>query len=381
MDSIEAKEGNTRFFIPVQDTTRPFPPGTAPVFYNPRMELSRDATVVLVSLLKPVHYLDATGASGIRGLRIASECGIPVTINDRDARAVALIRRNAESLRRSIDVVHSDVNVLLSGKCFDAVDLDPFGSPAPFLDSGIRGSGTYFFVTATDTAPLCGAHKRAGIRRYFARAMNNEYHAETALRVLLGFVVREAVKYDRGVEPLLCFSREHYVRIHTRLHRGAGAADQSVGRIGYVMQCPSCPYRSEQRGLLPGAETCPLCGAEQIAIGPLWTGPLQDGDLLGRMELALPGFRFKKGMYLQKMLATCRQELGTSFHYDYHFLARHFRVSPPPLAEVINSLAGEGYRATRAHYSGTALKTDAPLEVLARVFTRGHPSVGTPREP
>lgn len=370
MDVIEVKEGNTRFFIPVQDTSHPFPPKTAPVFYNPRMEISRDATVLLVSLLKPSQYLDAMGASGIRGLRVASECGIPVTINDRDRGAVALIERNAALLGIPIEVVHSDTNVLLSGRCFEAVDLDPFGSPAAFVDSGIRGSGRYIFVTATDTAPLCGAHRNAGIRRYFATAMNNEYHAETALRILLGFLVREAVKYDRGIEPLFCFSREHFVRVHTRLHRGAAAADRSVARMGYVMQCPLCPYRSEQKALLPEPDACPQCNAGLIPIGPLWTGPLQDNDLLMQMESMLPSYSLGKASPLQHLLSICRQELGISFHYDYHVLARHFRVSPPPIEDVIHTLTGKGFSATRAHYSGTALKTDAPLEILSGALTR-----------
>ncbi|OPX72414.1 MAG: tRNA (guanine(26)-N(2))-dimethyltransferase [Methanoregulaceae archaeon PtaB.Bin108] len=369
MELTEAKEGNTRFFIPVQDTSHSFPPKTSPVFYNPRMEISRDATVLLVSILKPSQYLDAMGASGIRGLRIASECGIPVSINDRDRRAVALIERNAEMLGIPVEVLHSDTNVLLSGKAYEAVDLDPFGSPAPFIDSGIRGSGRYLFVTATDTAPLCGAHRNAGIRRYFAAAMNNEYHAETALRILLGFLVREAVKYDRGVEPLFCFSREHFVRVHARLQKGALAADRSIARMGYVMQCPSCPYREEQQGILPEPGSCPLCGAALRPIGPLWTGSIQENELLMQMESTLPAFSLGCSSQLQQLITTCRQELPFSYHYDYHVLARHLRVSPPPIRAVIKALVGDGYSATRVHYSGTALKTDAPLEVLLEALT------------
>lgn len=369
MELTEAKEGNTRFFIPVQDTSHSFPPKTSPVFYNPRMEISRDATVLLVSILKPSQYLDAMGASGIRGLRIASECGIPVSINDCDRRAVALIERNAEMLGIPVEVLHSDTNVLLSGKAYEAVDLDPFGSPAPFIDSGIRGSGRYLFVTATDTAPLCGAHRNAGIRRYFAAAMNNEYHAETALRILLGFLVREAVKYDRGVEPLFCFSREHFVRVHARLQKGALAADRSIARMGYVMQCPSCPYREEQQGILPEPGSCPLCGAALRPIGPLWTGSIQENELLMQMESTLPAFSLGCSSQLQQLITTCRQELPLSYHYDYHVLARHLRVSPPPIRAVIQALIGDGYSATRVHYSGTALKTDAPLEVLLEALT------------
>ena len=54
----------------------------------------------------------------------------------------------------------------MSEEKFGFVDLDPFGTPAPFIDAAIRSSGKYLGVTATDTAPLCGAHLKAGIRRY-----------------------------------------------------------------------------------------------------------------------------------------------------------------------------------------------------------------------
>ncbi|OPX66187.1 MAG: tRNA (guanine(26)-N(2))-dimethyltransferase [Methanoregulaceae archaeon PtaB.Bin056] len=371
MEFIEAKEGKTRFFIPLQDPSHPFPPASATVFYNPKMELSRDATVVLVSLLSPLEYLDAMAASGIRGLRVASECAVPVAINDRDREAVALIRQNTGSLDLPIEVLHSDTNVLLSGRSFDAVDLDPFGSPAPFIDSGIRGSGRYLFVTATDTAPLCGAHKNAGIRRYFAQAMNNEYHAETALRILLGFVVREAVKYDRGIEPLFCFSREHYVRVHVRFLRGAEAADRTVSRMGYILQCRSCLFRSEERGLLPETLLCPCCGGRLLPIGPLWTGALQDRELLERMEASIPEFQLGKETQLLQLVRTCRHEPDISYHYDYHVLSRHFRISPPPIGDVIQFISSQGYAAARAHYSGTAVKTNAPLEVIRDALIDG----------
>ena len=77
MDVTEATEGKTTFFVPVQDNREQFPPGP-PVFFNRRMEVNRDATVLLLSALKPSDYVDAMGATGVRGLRVANECGIPV---------------------------------------------------------------------------------------------------------------------------------------------------------------------------------------------------------------------------------------------------------------------------------------------------------------
>lgn len=368
MDFCEVIEGTTRFFVPMQDPSSAFPPGTARIFFNRRMELSRDATILLASVLPVSNYLDAMGATGARGLRMANECGIPVTINDRNAEAVALIRRNASHAGVTPEICEADVNCLLSTRKFDAVDIDPFGTPAPFIDSAARGTGRYLMVTATDTAPLCGAHKKAGMRRYFSSALNNEYHAETGLRVLLGFLVREIAKYDRGIEPLFCFAREHFVRLHVRLLYGAERADRSMARMGYVMQCPICPSRTEQAGMLPLSGQCRECGTPLVPIGPLWTGEIQDMQLLDSMAAVIGDLRLGTGPDLAKLIAICRQELPLSSHYEYHRLAKRWGVSPPPLEEVISSLRDEGFSGSRAHYSGTALKTDAPLDEIRKSF-------------
>src|SRR5512141_918828 len=175
MDLVPVTEGATTVLVPAPDPSATFPPGAAPVFYNPRMAINRGATVLFLRALppgrRPVDYLDAMGASGLRGLRVATEACVPVTINDRSARALGLAAANAGRLGLAVETVRSDANALMSSRRFGAVDLDPFGSPAPFTDAACRSAVRYLFVTATDTAPLCGAHLRAGMRRYFARPM------------------------------------------------------------------------------------------------------------------------------------------------------------------------------------------------------------------
>lgn len=46
-------------------------------------------------------------------------------------------------------------------KGFDVVDLDPYGTPAMFLDSAMQSvkDGGLMLVTATDMAVLCGNNK------------------------------------------------------------------------------------------------------------------------------------------------------------------------------------------------------------------------------
>jgi tRNA (guanine26-N2/guanine27-N2)-dimethyltransferase len=364
MDLIEATEGKTSFFVPAQDAAAHFPPGTAPVFFNRRMELNRDATILLLSVLRPSDYLDAMGASGVRGLRVAHECNIPVTINDRDPQGIDLIAHNACHANLDIEIVQRDASALLSERSFDAVDLDPFGTPAMYVDAAVRGTRRFLFITATDTAPLCGAHLKAGKRRYFAQPMNTEYHGEVGLRVLLGFVVRETVKYDRGIEPLFCFAREHFVRLHVRLTRGADAADETMKRIGYILQCKTCQYRTEHQGMFPDHVCCPHCKEKLSPVGPLWLGSIQDKETLVQMRERVNGMELGSKKDLLKLIDLCYNELPTSSYYDYHRLTKIVGCSPPEISSVIERIIASGHPATRTHFSGYGIKTEAPLEVI-----------------
>lgn len=364
MDLIGTTEGKTTFFVPVQDAAARFPPGSAPIFFNRRMELNRDATILLISILRPSDYLDAMGASGVRGLRVANECHIPVTINDRDPQGIELIAHNACKADLPVEILQRDAGALLSERSFDAVDLDPFGTPAMIVDAAVRGTRRFLFVTATDTAPLCGAHLKAGRRRYFAQPMNTEYHGEVGLRILLGFVVRETIKYDRGIEPLFCYAREHFVRLHLRLLRGARAADETLKRIGYILQCPKCPCRIEHQGMFPEVVSCPYCDERLHPIGPLWRGSLRHAGTLLEMREHLDDMVLGTKKDLAKLIDLCLQELPTSSHYDYHRIAKIAGCSPPDIERVLASIIASGYPATRTHFSGYGIKTEAPLPVI-----------------
>jgi len=364
MELTEVTEGSTSVLVPVQDATAQFPPGSVPIFFNRRMELNRDATILLLSLLKPSDYLDAMGATGIRGLRVANECDLPVTICDRDPTAIRLIMQNKNHTALPVTIMERDVSALLSEQSFDAVDLDPFGTPALVTDAAVRGTRRFLFVTATDTAPLCGAHLRAGIRRYGAVPMNTEYHSEVGLRILLGFVVRETVKYDRGVEPLFCYAREHFIRLHLRLLRGAQAADDTLKHMGFIHQCKNCPYREEQPGLQAHDSACPHCGGQLQAIGPLWLGSIRNEDTVVQMQEAVAGRELGTKKDLVRLLETCRSELPTSSFYDYHHIAKLLGCSPPHIELVLERIRACGYPATRTHFSGYGIRTEAPVEII-----------------
>jgi tRNA (guanine26-N2/guanine27-N2)-dimethyltransferase len=76
---------------------------------------------------------------------------------------------------------------------------------------------------------------------------------------------------------------------------------------------------------------------------------------------------------LLTLLQVCREELPVASFYDYHVLARRLRVSPPKIGEVIQAIVQAGFPATRTHFSGTGIKSTAPLPVIDHAICTGSP--------
>jgi tRNA (guanine26-N2/guanine27-N2)-dimethyltransferase len=339
------------------------------VFYNPTQELNRDLTVAVLRASREreprvERYLDATAASGIRGVRAAA-AGYAVTCVDRDPDAAALARTNLA--RNGLDdagrVVVADANAHLHAEGpHDVVDLDPFGSPIPFADAAFATARNLVSVTATDTAPLCGAHHAAGVRRYGAVPRNTEYHPEMGLRILLGALVRTAARYDVAARPLLSHVSRHYVRTHLELDHGAGVADDTVAGCGHVHHCQDCLARTAEPGLLadpPAA--CPGCGGDRlVTAGPLWLGPVRDRAFVDRVRDAIDD-GMGTAERARDLLATLRAELDRPTHHDQHRLCREWGRPASAMDEFLAALRAAGHEASLTHHGGTTFKTSATV--------------------
>ena len=79
-------------------------------------------------------------------------------------------------------------NFSKKGKRGSIVDIDPFGSPAPFFDCGIRATmhGGILSTAATDLQVLNGLFQDACKRKYGGIPVRTEYGKETAIRLILG---------------------------------------------------------------------------------------------------------------------------------------------------------------------------------------------------
>ncbi len=338
------------------------------VFYNPDQEFNRDLTIAVLRALRETEavdsYLDAMTASGIRGVRAAAD-GWDVTCLDVDPAAVDLARANFRANNLAGAVRTRDANVDLHRNRYDVVDIDPFGTPIPYADAAVRGTRDMLCVTATDTAPLCGAHFDAGVRRYSAVPRNTEYHAEMGVRILLSSLVRTAARYDVAVTPVLTHATRHYVRTYLRLAEQAGAANDALDELGYIHHCQACLHRDHERGLIahPPAP-CPTCGEPQIVTaGPVWLGPTAEPSFVDRTEQSVDADMARTERIL-RLLRTIRSELDTPTHYDHHRLCKRWNRSAAPMDEFLNEIRAAGYSASKTHYGGTTFKTDAGIEAI-----------------
>ncbi|HUV02699.1 MAG TPA: tRNA (guanine(10)-N(2))-dimethyltransferase [Desulfobacteria bacterium] len=367
----ELTEGTTRILVPAQHLTKS-------MFYNPKMELCRDIDVASIAVFvssfrdpDKLKYIDALAGTGVRGVRVANEVGgMQVTINDRSKPAFELINRNIllNGVENVATAYNENANVLLHRKHYDLVDVDPFGSPVPFLDAASQSVTKLLLVTATDTAPLCGAHT-GGLRNYGARPLNTEYHAEMGTRVLLGAVTRDLARFDKAIQPLLSYASAHFIRLLIQIEAGAKKADESVKRLGFIAHCFSCGHRfsfSYQDMLdMRMNNTCELCGKRMRIAGPLYIHPIKDTQFCELVHEELGNRELGKQKEAMKIVSTCSHELrDIPYFYEHHALSKALKIPPPSLTSLIDAVRSKGFSASRTQFSDTGLKTNARIDEL-----------------
>ena len=320
---------------------------------------------------------DAFGGTGIRGIRYSREIeGVKnVVINDLNPLAVHFTKENIhKNGLDNVKVFKEDANILLR-KCrgkFDVIDIDPFGTPSPFIESAATSvkAGGMLCVTATDTSALCGTYKEPCIRKYSSMPLKTEYCHENGLRILAGFIARTFAKYKKFIELKFSHSTEHYMRIYLTIGKGAKKTDSSLKNIGYIAHCPNCLYRKLIYGITPQIPSkCPRCGENFQVGGPLWLGDLLDKEFIFKMMKITPSLSIKMDKDAIKLLKRCYEESeGPATFYDLHKISKKLKISAPPLNKVLDRLKDEEYFASRTHIQPTGIKTDAALEKLEEII-------------
>ncbi|MEW6036161.1 MAG: methyltransferase [Candidatus Micrarchaeota archaeon] len=375
------------------------------VFYNPQMRFCRSMSSLAVGAIgEKLEVVDAFCASGIRGIRYAKENKNvrKLTSLDIEKSAIALAKKNAKANRVKHEAVVGNVSRMAFGLDADFLEIDPFGTPSPYLVDAFRFFNTkkeaYLSVTATDVAVLCGGKTAPCMKNYHSKPMNNEFTHETGLRIMLKKIAETAAEFNMGIGPLVSFSDRHYLKAVLHVKRGADLAYESMKMLGYVSYCARCGWRGSGKfpekcqncrnpepktgniirdagSPLPDAESRvpetmrPSAASSQVPAepktdyaGPLWLGGLHEPDFVRRMAGLNAARGYSDKEELAGALALMAGETGMPpYYYNVHALCKLARsASVPAMGTVLDSLRAAGHRAVKTHFSPICIKTDAP---------------------
>jgi tRNA (guanine26-N2/guanine27-N2)-dimethyltransferase len=382
-DFVEITEGKTKLLVPALSLSNKVPP-KVPAFFNPMARLNRDISILVYkTFIRDVKkdrrtFGDPLGGVGARSLRVAVE--IPeiehIFVNDRNifaidaARKAATINLVSEKCSfTSEDVIsflahHSSEN----NEKFTVVDLDPFGSPAGYIDCLLRAvvKGGMVSVTATDTAVLCGVHPDVCKRKYYGRSLRCiSYSREIALRILISLIVLTAARLDLVVHPIFVHLNHHYIRVYLTASVSRSGANLISRKIGYLRDCTKCGDRNAtfESGR---DDRCEWCGNAYRFAGMLWLADLFDKHFVWKMICMLdkegdtPGLGVR---HLRRTLSTCLNELDDiPFYFHSDEIASRLSTNPRSLQDIIERLQSSGYRASRSSLDSNGFKTNAQIK-------------------
>ncbi|MFP4116800.1 MAG: hypothetical protein ACLFQ8_02545 [Candidatus Aenigmatarchaeota archaeon] len=326
------------------------------VFYNPKMEYDRNLSVAVASVIEPERACDALSASGIRGIRYKEEAEVPeVWLNDANPKAVDLIKENVRRNQVDVEVRNKDAAVLLRKEDFNFIDIDPFGSPAEFLDAaaGSIRRGGILAVSATDTSSFFGTYPRVSKRRYTRKSMKTGYNKELGLRILVSAIIESLGRYKKTFYPRLCYFKEHYARIFGEVAKGAKEVKENFKNFDYISHCFSCGWRS--RGF---HEKCKVCGRRTERTN-VYAPKFNTQSFCKEVarECKERGF-YKERRKVQEL----SKDMDMPYHYDLHYIAKKQSLPIIKTEELMRRLEERGYKTRKSVYSPTAVKTKAPFE-------------------
>lgn len=334
------------------------------VFYNPVMRINRDMTILILlseaGKKQGMKIADPLAGSGIRSLRILREVEAKhqgsikkIFVNDKKWKYAEYFEKNIELNKLTSDenekilVGNEDANIfMLKHKVYDYIDIDPFGSPNPFLDCAIQSlrNKSILAITATDTSALCGSYPAAGHRKYWASPLRNELMHEFGVRILARKVQLVGGQYDKALTPIFSYAKEHYMKIFFRCENSKKKVD-AIMHLHQLYKIGNKEY------------------------GPVWMGQLWDRELVEKMVKLSETEQTEKET--KKLLSIINEEcrVDAPFFLDMHQMSRQFKTGDNPrFDKIMESLKKEGFAASRTHFSDRGIKTNAPYGDAEKIF-------------
>ena len=390
--------------------------------------------------------LDALSASGLRAIRYAKE--IPfvsqVVANDLSHDAVKAIKLNVNynEVGHVVEpnvgdaraymynsIGKDDTTTRKSTRRFDVIDLDPYGTAAPYFDAALQAlqDGGLLCVTCTDAGVFASSgYPEKAFGLYGGIPIKGPHSHEGGLRLILHAISLAAAKYSIAIEPLLSLSIDFYARLFIRIHKRQAEVKLLAGKMMLIYNCDSgCGSWTKQmmaknspqqdkngdeffkHGFAQAPSTTPYCehcGFKTHLAGPMWGGPIHNVHFIQRLLTLLPSLdqnTYPTIKRMEGMLTLALEEkldlptLPDSpddpsgddcipvpiipktppstvdphplfFHLSH--LCRTIHVSTPSEDQFRGALRHLGYRVTRSHCKPGSIRTDAPFDVVWEII-------------
>ncbi len=385
----------------------------------------------------PFRILDALSATGLRALRYAKEISTvtSVTANDLSASATNSIKLNVSHNGLNDNIIPTTGDAVQhmheaashrtgTPGPYHVIDLDPYGTAAPFLDAAVQAlvDGGLLCVTCTDAGVFASiGYLEKTYSQYGGLPLKGPHAHEAGLRLILHAIGTSAARYGLAIEPLLSLSIDFYARVFVRVHRSPAEVKFLASKTMIVYNCDSgCGAWSIQHlarakakiakngdtfynftsALAPSTGThCEHCGFRTHQAGPMWGGPLHNPHFIQRILKILPSL--DKTIYgtIPRMEGMLNVALNESLddqpstgpqgpsssdrpvptthpaaltHHPFFFLpsalSRIIHCVSPSDAAMRGALLHLGYRTTRSHTKAGSISTDAPWGVIWEIM-------------
>ncbi|KAI0106246.1 S-adenosyl-L-methionine-dependent methyltransferase [Nemania sp. FL0031] len=389
--------------------------------------------------------LDALSATGLRALRYAQELPFvtSVTANDLTPSAVEAIRRNAQhngieskivanlgdarahmysmladEVTRDHERTKYGKNTKHKGKRYNVIDLDPYGTAAPFLDAAVnavRDDGGLLCMTCTDSGVWASnGYPEKAYALYGGVPVKGFYSHEVGLRLILHAVATSAARYGLAIEPLLSLSIDYYVRIFVKIRKSPSEVKFLAGKTMIAYNCDhgcgawetqllarnkktmnksgKSSFYKHGASLGPTAGTnCQHCDSKMHLCGPMYAGPLHSPDFIKKILDDLPNApdeiygtkpRIEGMLYtaLEESLpppedispANKDDEFAALEPYPFYFhptnLAGALHCVCPDEDSFRGALRHLGYEVTRSHCKAGSMRTNASWSVVWHIM-------------
>ena len=375
--------------VPSQALTQKEPP-KFPAFFNPAAKFNRDISILIYRHFidqsrKNISFVDSMCGLGARGVRVGKE--IPqiqkVVFNDFNMMSVQTAKVNTmiNNVYHKSDFYTSEICSFLSANAnFDnratIIDLDPFGTPAPYLDCILRAveNDGMISITATDTAVLQGVYPRVCYRKYYGIPLRSRYSLEIGTRLLLSCTALVASRLDLYINPIFAHSYRNYVRIFCKVSKSNYLANKISDKLGYVLHCFECGYRGLMKKS-PSDIDCPLCQKKMRMGGPLWVSHIFNKNVILKILAEIlesearliqeSNFVKQDKNPIKRFFEIASKELDhIPFHYNSDEFGKFMKNSTYSLPKIVDKLILDGYNASPTIFSSTGFKTEASIREI-----------------